>query len=100
MLLPRFSIRWILVFTTSVSLLFVVIRQAFLQEKWAIAFSATLAFTIAIFLIFGAMFLAAYALARATRTLKPPKAPANPFVVEGEFPPQQVPKRPFGGESK
>lgn len=100
MLLPRFSIRWILIFTTTLSVLFVVVRQAFLQQHWAMAVSATLAFSIVIFLIYGAMFLAAYALARATRTLQPPKAPANPFIVEGEFPPQLVPKRAFGGEDK
>lgn len=100
MLLPRFSIRWILLFTTVVCVLFVVVRQAFLQQPWAIAISATLAFTVAVFLSFGAMFLAAYALARATRALKPQQKPSNPFIVDGQYPPQMIPKNTFGGEEQ
>lgn len=97
MLLPRFSIRWILIFTTVICVLFVVVRQAFLEQMWAIAISATLAFAVVIFLSFGVMFLAAYALARATRSLKPEQKPSNPFIVDGQYPPQMVPKNTFGG---
>jgi dolichyl-phosphate-mannose--protein O-mannosyl transferase len=100
MLLPRFSIRWILLFTTVVCILFVVVRQAFLMQVWAIAVSAMLGFAVAVFLAFGAMFLAAYSLARTTRSLKPPEAPSNPFIVDGQYPPQMIPKNTFGGEKQ
>jgi len=44
------------------------------------------------------MFLLAYGLASLTRTLKPPQQPENPFVIEGQYPPQDVPRNPYGNE--
>ena len=100
MLIPRFSIRWILAFTAVLGALSVVVRQAFFQKEWAIAVSVMLAFGVAIFLIYGGMFVMAYWLAKVTRSFKPAEKPSNPFVVEGQFPPQMVPKSTFGGEQE
>lgn len=100
MLIPRFSLRWILSFTTVLGVLFVVVRQAFLQQTWAIAFSAAVGLLVAIFLTYGVLFMLAYGLAKATRTLSPTKKPSNPFIVEGQYPPQMVPKSTFGGEQE
>lgn len=100
MLLPRFSIRWILTLTAVSGVLFVIVRQALLAKTWAIACSAIMAFVIAIFLMYGGMFLLAYWLAKATRMLNPEAKPSNPFIVEGQYPPQQIPKTTFGGEQE
>lgn len=98
MLLPRFSIRWMLLFTTVLGGLFVVVRQATLGSSWAMALSATFALSAVIFLFYGVIFLLAYGLASLTRTLNPPQKPVNPFVIEGQYPPQDVPKNPYGNE--
>lgn len=98
MLLPRFSIGWTLLLTTVLGSLFVVVRQAFLGQQWAMAVSAVLALGLVVFLVYGAAFLSAYGLARLTRTLNPHKETKNPFVIEGEYPPQMVPKNPYGDD--
>ena len=98
MLLPRFSIRWMLLLTTVLAVLSVVVRQATLGSSWAIALTATVALSAAIFLLYGVMFLLACGLASLTRTLKPPQQPENPFVIEGQYPPQDVPRNPYGNE--
>lgn len=97
MLLPRFSIRWVLLLTTVCSILFFVAARAVRGQAWAIAFTAAVVFCVASFLLFGVNFLSAYALARATRSLNPPEKPHNPFIHEGAYPPQVVPKGTFGG---
>ena len=94
MLLPRFSIRWTLSLTAVSAVLFVIARQAVLGHQWAIAISGVLVLLVCSFLMFGAAFLLAYGLARATRSLSPPESPSNPFVVDGQYPPQMVPKNP------
>ena len=96
MLVPRFTIRWVVWLTTVLALLFVVVRQAFLEADWAIAMSVVFLLVAGIFLFFGVTFVLAYGLARFTRTLTPPQAPENPFVVEGQYPPQEVPRNPYG----
>ena len=98
MLLPRFSIRWVLLLTTVLALLSAVMRQAYFGQQWAIAVTAVLVFLLAVFLSYAAAILSAYTLARATRTLHPPNKNPNPFVVQGQFPPQMVPKNPHGDQ--
>jgi|GEM_PF-1549947 len=96
MLLPRFSIRWILIITALSAVMAVIIRQAFLAKSWAIACSAVMGFVVTIFLLYGGMFLLAYWLAKVTRMLNPSEKPTNPFIVEGQYPPQHIPKSTFG----
>lgn len=100
MLVPQFSIRWVLLFMTVGGLVFTIVRQAFLGELWAIAVTSTLLLGVATLVAFGAAFAAAYGLARATRSVFPPQKSENPFVVDGQFPPQEVPVNPFANEQK
>lgn len=100
LLIPHFSIRWILALTSVTGILAVVVRQAYLQKTWAIACTAMMALVASIFLAYGAMFVLAYFLAKATRSLNPADKPTNPFVVEGQYPPQMIPKTTFGGEQE
>lgn len=100
LLIPHFSIRWILALTGVAGMLAVVVRQAYLQKIWAIAFTAIMALVAGIFLAYGATFVLAYFLAKATRSLNRAAKPSNPFVVEGQYPPQMIPKNTFGGEQE
>lgn len=99
-LIPKFSIRWVFALTCICGFLAVIVRQAYLSQVWAIAFTAIMALVASIFLTYGVMFVLAYFLAKATRSLNPKQKPSNPFVVEGQFPPQMVPKSTFGGEQE
>ena len=98
MLIPRFSIRWLLLFMLSLAFLFLMVRQAFLLQKWAVALTAGLAFVVGIFLCYAAMFLTAYGLAKLTRAIDPPQKPSNPFIVDGQYPPQEIPKHSQGSQ--
>ena len=100
LLIPHFSIRWMLVLTSVAGVMAVVVRQAYLQKTWAIALTAIMALVASIFLAYGAMFVLAYFLAKATRSLNRVEKPSNPFVVEGQYPPQMIPKTTFGGEQE
>ena len=60
------------------------------------AVTAALAFVAVTFVLYAASFLSAYALAQATRTLNPPEQSQNPFIHEGAYPPQMVPRGPYG----
>lgn len=97
MLIPRFSIRWVLLLTTFCAVLFIVMAQAVRGRTWAMAITGAVAFVGFTFILYAASFLSAYALAQGTRTLNPPEKSQNPFIREGAYPPQMVPKGPYGG---
>ena len=98
MLLPKFTIRWILGAMFCVALLFVVARQAIGGEPWAISIVAVVGLTTLIFFLYGLSFLGSYAMLRVLRRYFPPVENQNPFAVEGQFPPQQVPKNSVQSE--
>lgn len=56
------------------------------------ALTSVIGLVTATFVMYGASFLAAYALARSTKSLDPVIPPTNPFAQQGEFPPQIVPQ--------
>lgn len=95
MLIPRLSIRWILGLTAAMALLFVALRQALERTEWAVAFIAFVVLSVAVFLIYGLSFLVAYAANGLFKALSPQKSSHNPFIVPGQYPPQQVPKNPI-----
>lgn len=94
MLLPRLSIRWILGLMTVMAVLFVAVRQAAGGAEWAIAFVAFVVLTLAVFILYGLSFLVAYGSNTILKAVSPKQQSQNPFVVEGQYPPQVVPKNP------
>lgn len=96
MLLPRFSIRWVLLLTVVVAVLLLIVRQANQGELWAMAFTSGLLLLVGSFLFYGAVFALVYAIAWLMRLAYPPEEAENPFVVEGQYPPQAVPKNTYG----
>lgn len=94
MLIPRLSIRWLFCLTTVLAVLFVALRQAASGTEWAVAFVAFVILGLTIFVLYGLSFLVAYGSNAILKTISPPQKNHNPFVVEGQYPPQQVPKNP------
>lgn len=78
----------------AMSVLFVAMRQAMDGQVAALALMAAVGLAVGTFLLYGLAFLAAYGANRMLQSLSPKRAAQSPFVVEGEFPPQQVPKNP------
>ena len=94
MLIPRLTIRWILGLMTAMALLFMTLRQAMEGTVWAVACMAFIALAVGIFVIYGLSFLVAYGANGLLKSVSPQRETHNPFVVEGQYPPQQVPKNP------
>lgn len=94
MLLPRFSIRWTLGLTTAMAVFFVAVRAARQGTDWAIAIVAVICLALVIFSLYGIGFLFAVFTNALLRQVSPKQVNQNPFVVEGQFPPQDIPKNP------
>ncbi len=94
MLIPRFTIRWSLALTTVMAVFFIALRNARAGETWALAIVAFSALALVVFLIYGLGFLCSYFASRFVNDFFPKQENQNPFVVEGQFPPQVVPKNP------
>ena len=95
MLIPRFTIRWSLVLTTAMAVFFIAVRSAREGENWALAFVAFVALALVVFLIYGFGFLCSFLASRVLNDFFPKQENQNPFVVEGQFPPQAIPKNPM-----
>jgi len=98
MLIPHFTIRWTLTFTTVMAVFFIAVRNASEGKTWALAIVALAAMTVAVFLVYAFGFLCSYLASRLLNDLFPKRENQNPFVVEGQFPPQAVPKNPVGDQ--
>lgn len=94
MLIPRFSIRWTLALTSVMAVFFIAVRNAREGETWALAIVAFAVLALAVFLVYGFGFLCSYLASRVLNDFFPKQKSQNPFVVEGQFPPQAVPKNP------
>ena len=94
MLLPRLSIRWGLGLMTVMAVFFVAVRQAADGEEWAVAFIAFTILGLATFILYGLTFLVAYWSNSVLKAIAPKSKTQSPFVVEGQYPPQVVPKNP------
>ena len=93
MLIPRFSIRWLLAMTSVCALFSYVVAQAVAGAQWALAMTASLSLVATCFLLYAVAFLIAYGLARFTRSLRSNDAPQTPFASDEQLPPQIIPKR-------
>jgi hypothetical protein len=89
MLIPRFSVRWLLVVTAVSAVVALIVSQAMAGHVWAIALSATLGAAAAMFAIQSAVFLLAWSMAAAWRARRRPE-PSSPFAAH-TVPPQLLP---------
>ena len=89
MLIPRFSLRWLMLALAGASLLAFTARQAVFGQSWALAVMAsivTLAFT---FLVYIGVFSAAWMVATFVGLAKRSPAPESPFATS-KAPPQVI----------
>ena len=90
MLIPRFSIRWMLVLTALFAVFFLAMSFAGSGSHAAAAVVVSV-FAVAItFGLYGLLFGLAYGLARIVRLTRPATQPSSPFASD-KLPPQVIP---------
>ncbi len=90
MLIPRFTIRYILIVMTLCGLFFLVVSLAIQGKTWAIAASLSGASVVVTFLLYAAFFGFAYVLASIFGVFRQRPTGGSPFA-NAELPPQIVP---------
>lgn len=90
MLIPRFTLRWLMLLITVISVFCVIVAQAFRGHAWAMGVSLAVASLLLSFLIYGALFCLAYLLASVRGSARTPVGVASPFATV-EPPPQIIP---------
>ena len=92
MLVPRFSLRWLLLLMTGFSVFFLVVRFAARGHHWAVGLVVAACTMVLSVLVYGLFFSVAYLLAGLLRIVRPVAPPASPFATDS-LPPQVVPPR-------
>jgi hypothetical protein len=90
MLIPKFSLRSLLLLMALVGAVSLVISMAVQGQAWAIAVSAALAGLVATFALFVMFFLLAAPMALLVESLGGRPVPASPFATQ-QPPPQIIP---------
>ena len=91
MIIPRFTLRWLLALTTLCGGLSLVLSYAVRGQEWAIAVSLGLATIPLLFLLHAATFMAAWLISQGMSFMGRRLAPApahSPFAASG--PPKQI----------
>ena len=90
MLIPRFTIRWLLGLTAICSVFFLVLASAIRGQLWAIALSIAVASAVVAFLCYAAFFGVAYIMASVFGLVRTQPRGGSPFAA-GAPPPQIIP---------
>ena len=90
MLIPRFTIRWLLGLMTVSSFFFLVVSFAYQRQLWAIAVSVAVASVVVVFLFYALAFLAAWVVASFAGFSRTKTQIRSPFASAGP-PPQIIP---------
>jgi hypothetical protein len=90
MLVPRFTIRWLLLLTTVSAVFFLVVTHAVRGDAWAVAVSLAVANLMVAFLVYGAVFGTAWLVASAPRRAGGRSATGTPSAT-AELPLQIIP---------
>jgi hypothetical protein len=90
MLIPRFTIRWLLLVTTVCAFFFLVVACAVRGDAWAFAVSLSVVSLAVAFLVFGAFFGFAFLVTSVVGLLRPSSPRGTPFAT-AEPPPQIIP---------
>jgi len=92
MLIPRFTLRSLLLTTAGLAVFAWVVSQAVHGENWAVAICIAAAGIPTMFMLYAGVFLLAYVIARTMSPVRREGDTANPFASAG-LPPQLVPPR-------
>lgn len=90
MILPHFTIRWLLLLTACSSVFFLVVSHAVQGKIWAISLSAAVASVAVAFLMYAAFFGLAFVLASVQNSFSQRRIGGTPFAT-AEPPPQILP---------
>jgi hypothetical protein len=90
MLIPRFTIRWLLSLTTVAGVFSLVVHLALRGQSWAIAVSVTVGSLVLAFFLYGAFFVVAYTVATIQGVFHGSPMGGSPSST-AEPPPQLVP---------
>jgi len=90
MLIPRFSIRWLLAMTTACAVFFAIVASAVRGQIWAVAISVSVASLAVAFLLYAIFFLFAWWVSLIVDAARPTALPRSPFA-DASMPPQLVP---------
>jgi hypothetical protein len=90
MLIPRFTIRWLLMLTTVCAVFFAIVALALRDHIWAIGVSVGVGSLILAFACYGAVFGVAYVLASLVGAFGRPPSGGTPFATATP-PPQIIP---------
>lgn len=93
MLIPRFSLRWVLAATFGCALVFLTGRMALAGHLWAIGIVSAIGLAAALFGIFAALFAIAFTLSTIAGFRSRPKL-ESPFATD-KLPPQVIPPQPI-----
>ena len=90
MLIPRFTIRWLLLLTTVSAVFFLVVTCAVRGDAWAVSISLGVVSLAVAFLVYGAFFGAAWLVASVVGLFREGSPRKTPFAT-AEPPPQIIP---------
>jgi hypothetical protein len=90
MLIPRFTIRWLLSLTTVCAFFFLIAGTAVNGKMWAVGVVTAVVTLLIAMLTYAFLFVWAFALARFFRSIRPNSPPASPFATD-QLPPQVIP---------
>jgi hypothetical protein len=90
MLIPRFSLRSLLLLITAISVFCLIVAQACRGQAWAIGFSLAVAYLALAFVVYGVLFGLAYLLAALRGRARTRVGVSSPFATS-EPPPQIIP---------
>ena len=90
MLIPRYSIRWLLAATTVCAAFFAIVAAAVRGHIWAVAVSVSVASLAVAFLLYAIFFLFAWWASLVVDAMRPSALPRSPFA-DASMPPQLVP---------
>lgn len=91
MLIPRFTIRWLLLLTTICAVVFFIVGFAVRGESWAIAISTSVVSLAFAFFLYGLFFVAAFILATLFGIAKRSQPVGGTPFATAEPPPQVIP---------
>ena len=94
MLIPKFSISWILGLIAACAIFFVVVAAAFRGSVVAMSITGSVAIAVSCFVLFALTFVSTYGLAGLMKSLRRGSANKTPFAEAGVLPPQAVPQSP------
>ena len=90
MLIPRFSLRWLLLLTTVCAVFFLIVRMAGQGQHWAVGIVTGVTALALAMLVYGVFFSLAFVLTGLIRRVRPGSPPSSPFATDS-LPPQVIP---------